>query len=72
MANKIKPKRSYTPGSSPLTTDLETNELAINWNDAKAFTKNADGQIVTITLGGGGGGGSTGMNPIVAALIFGG
>jgi hypothetical protein len=40
----------------PLTTDLETHELAINWTDGKAFTKNAAGHIVTITLGGSGGG----------------
>lgn len=53
--SKIKPKRSYTANSVPLTTDLETNELAINWVDSKAFTKNAAGQIVSVTLGGGGG-----------------
>jgi hypothetical protein len=56
MPNKIKPKRSYTANSVPLTTDLETHELAINWTDAKAFTKNAAGNIVSVTLGGGGGG----------------
>jgi hypothetical protein len=54
--NKVKPRRSYTANSVPLTTDLETHELAINWTDGKAFTKNAAGQIVTITLGGSGGG----------------
>lgn len=56
MANKIKIKRSYTPGSSPLTTDLETHECAVNWNDGKLFVKQPDGTIKTITLGGGGGG----------------
>jgi len=55
MANRVKPKRSYTPNLVPLTSDLETHELAINWADNKAFTKNAAGQIVSITLGGGGG-----------------
>lgn len=55
MANKIKPKRSYTASSVPLTTDLETHELAINWADLKAFTKDAAGNIVSVTLGGGGG-----------------
>jgi len=55
MANKIKPKRSYTASSVPLTTDLDTHELAINWVDGKAFTKNAAGNIVSVTLGGGGG-----------------
>ncbi len=56
MPNKIKPKRSYTANSVPTTSDLDTNELAINWADAKAFTKNAAGNIVSVTLGGGGGG----------------
>jgi hypothetical protein len=56
MANKIKPKRSYTASSVPLTSDLDTHELAINWADGKAYTKNASGNIVSVTLGGGGGG----------------
>jgi hypothetical protein len=56
MPNRIKPRRSYTANSVPLTTDLETNELAINWADSKAFTKDAAGNIVSVTLGGGGGG----------------
>jgi len=54
MANKIKPKRSYTANAVPTTSDLDTNELAINWADSKAFTKNAAGNIVSVTLGGGG------------------
>lgn len=62
MPNKIKPKRSYTTNSVPLTTDLETNELAINWADGKAFTKDANGQIVSVTLGGSGGGGGSGLS----------
>lgn len=59
MPNKIKPKRSYTANSVPLTTDLETHELAINWVDNKAFTKDASGNIVSVTLGGSGGGGGS-------------
>lgn len=59
MGNTIKPKRSYTANSVPLTTDLEQNELAINWADGKAFTKNASGQIVSVTLGGSGGSSSS-------------
>jgi hypothetical protein len=55
MANKIKPRRSYTANAVPTTSDLDTHELAINWQDGKAFTKNASGQIVSVTLGGGGG-----------------
>lgn len=59
MANPIKPKRSYTPSSVPTTSDLQTHELALNWNDGKVFTKDAAGNIVTWTLGSGGGGGGT-------------
>ena len=56
MANPIKPKRSYTPNSVPTTGDLQTHEMAINWNDGKIFTKDAGGSVVALTLGGGGGG----------------
>lgn len=56
--NKIKPRRSYTSGYVPTSSDLEANELAINWADGKAFTKDAAGQIVSVTMGGSGGGGS--------------
>lgn len=55
MANKIKPKRSYTTNAVPTAADLEAHELAINWADGKAYTKNASGQIVSLTMGGGGG-----------------
>jgi hypothetical protein len=54
MPNRIKPRRSYTANSVPLTSDLDTHELAINWVDGKAFTKDASGNIVSVTLGGGG------------------
>jgi hypothetical protein len=72
MPNRLKPKRSYTANSVPLTTDLEAHELAINWTDSKAFTKNAAGQIVSVTLGGGGGGGSSSANIVEAttAAVF--
>jgi hypothetical protein len=56
--NKIKPKRSYTANAVPTTSDLDANELAINWADGIAYTKNAAGNIVSITLGGSGGGGA--------------
>ena len=59
MPSRIKPKRSYTANAVPTTSDLDTNELAINWADGKAFTKNASGNIVSVTLGGGGGSGLT-------------
>jgi hypothetical protein len=55
MPNPIKPKRSYTPNSVPTAGDLQTNELAINWNDSKLFTKDASGNVVTLTMGGGSG-----------------
>jgi hypothetical protein len=69
MPNKIKPKRSYTTGAVPTTSDLDTNEVAINWTDGKAFTKNAAGNIVSVTLGGSGGSGS--MNPMIRTILFG-
>ena len=71
MPNKIKPKRSYTANSVPLTTDLETHELAINWVDGKAFTKNAAGNVVSLTLGGSGGGGSGATEIVEAATTAG-
>jgi len=55
MPSKIKPKRSFTAGAVPTTSDLEANEIAISWADNKLFTKNSAGQIVSVTLGGGGG-----------------
>jgi len=70
MPSKIKPRRSYTANSVPLTSDLDTHELAINWADSKAFTKNAAGQIVSVTLGGGGGGGGSG-SIVTAATVSG-
>lgn len=61
MPNRIKPRRSYTANSVPLTTDLEVNELAIRWDASSPaiFTKNASGQIVTVALGGSGGSSSS-------------
>jgi hypothetical protein len=70
MPNKIKIKRSYTPGASPLTTDLETHECAANWNDGKLFVKQPDGTLRTITLGGGGGGSSSSIVEYATAAGF--
>lgn len=53
MPEQIYPRRSFTVGAVPTTAELAVNELAINWHDAKAFTKNSSGQIVSVTLGGG-------------------
>lgn len=55
MPNKVMPKRSYTPNAVPTADDLQANELAINWSDGIAYTKDASGQIVSLTMGGGGG-----------------
>jgi hypothetical protein len=67
MPNKVKPARSWVANYVP--TSLEANELAINWQDAKAFTKNAAGQIVSITLGGGGGGSSSIVEVATASAL---
>ena len=68
MPSKIKPKRSYTTGAVPTTSDLEANELAINWADGKAYTKTASGSILSVTLGGvGGGGGSANIVEVAVA-----
>lgn len=56
MPNKIKPKRSYTANAVPTASDLDTNEIALNFADSKLYVKNPAGNIVGITLGGGGGG----------------
>ena len=54
MPNKVKLKRSYTSGAVPTTSDLDANEVAVNWADNKLFTKTAAGEIVSVTLGGSG------------------
>lgn len=61
MPARIKPKRSYTANSVPIASDLDTNELAIRWDGSNSamFTKDAAGNIVSVTLGGGGGGGGS-------------
>jgi hypothetical protein len=52
MPNKVKLKRSYRAGAVPTTSDLDTNECAVNWTDGKLFVKDLNGSIVTLTLGG--------------------
>lgn len=50
--SRILIKRSSSPGSVPLTTDLASGELALNTNDAKLFLKKTVGStssIVTIS-----------------------
>jgi hypothetical protein len=57
MPNKIKLRRSYTAGAVPLTSDLETNEVAINFADSKLYVRTPQNTIQAITLGGSGGSG---------------
>ena len=39
MSTVIKPKRSFTTGSIPQTSDLEIGEIAMNIADGKLYTK---------------------------------
>ncbi len=59
MANRIRIKRSSTPGAIPTSADLASGELAINLNDRKLYSKNDLGAIIEIGAGGGGGGGAS-------------
>jgi hypothetical protein len=70
MANKIKLRRSYTAGAVPLTSDLEINEVCINYADNKLFVKTPQNTIQAITLGGSGGGSYT--LPTASASVLGG
>jgi hypothetical protein len=54
MPDDILPLRSFTVGAVPTTSEISINELAINWADGKAFSKDAAGNIVSVTLGGNG------------------
>jgi hypothetical protein len=73
MPHRVKPKRSYTPNSVPIvsgvgvTPDIERNEIAINWSDAKLFTRDNSDQLISISLGGGGGGSSSIFEAATAA-----
>jgi len=59
MANKIKLRRSYVAGVSPSISDLEVNEVAINYADGVLYVRTPQNTIQSITLGGSGGGGSS-------------
>ena len=48
MADKIIHKKSSVASKVPLASDLEVGELALNLEDAKIFTKKADGTVITI------------------------
>jgi len=49
MATKILLKKSVTGGASPLTSDLDQGELAINLVDRKIYTKDNANNITEIT-----------------------
>ena len=49
MATKILLKKSVTGGASPLTSDLDQGELAINLVDRKIYTKDSSNNITEIT-----------------------
>lgn len=59
MPNKIILKKSSVAAKMPLATDLEVGELAVNLADAKLYSKNAGGTVISV---GGGGGGSVTTN----------
>lgn len=48
MAITLKPKRSETNGAVPTTSDLEVGELAMNSANKKLFTKDSNGNIITV------------------------
>ena len=43
MANRIRIRRTGTASQVPITTDLLTGELAINYAEGKLFTLKDDG-----------------------------
>jgi hypothetical protein len=59
MPDKVRPSRSYTANSVPLSSELTTNEIAINYADSRLYYKTPAGAIQFITLGGGGGSGGS-------------
>jgi hypothetical protein len=71
MPDKVRPSRSYTANSVPLSSELTTNEIAINYADSRLYYKTPAGAIQFITLGGGGGGGSGGSAVVEAATTAG-
>lgn len=48
MSNVIKLKRADTPNKTPLTTDLDLGELAVNTNDGKLFLKKKVGTVESV------------------------
>ena len=48
MAQVIKIKRSESNNSAPSTSDLATQEIAINTADQKIYTKDSNGNIIVV------------------------
>lgn len=55
---KIKFKRSFTPGYVPAAGEVSDGELVLNIADRQIFTADKDGAIISVGGSGGGGGGS--------------
>ena len=76
MPNDIKPLRSFVPNLIPLANEITEGELAVNWNDGRLFTKDAEGNIVVHEIGGvasvnaGGGSGSANIVEATTAAGF--
>jgi hypothetical protein len=47
---QIKPRKSSVSGESPLSTELDVAEIAVNTADAKLFVKHTDGSIKEIGI----------------------
>jgi len=61
MPNKIILKKSSVANKVPLATDLDVGELAVNLADAKLYSKNAGGTVISV---GGGGSGNVTTNAL--------
>ena len=48
MAQVIKIKRAESASSAPSSSDLATHEIAMNTADKKIYTKDSNGNIVTV------------------------
>lgn len=67
----IQPKSSNQAGVTPQPNELIEAEIAINTADGKLFTKNAAGQVITISGGGGSGGAVDSVNGETGAVSLG-
>jgi len=47
----VKIKQSSVVGKTPNASDLQQGELALNTADVKLYSKNADGDIITLAAG---------------------